>query len=257
MSTMQGGPRFNPDALAFINAANLVNNTHQNAINRLVLDLKNYGIWTKMKAIYPFVGGTASSHKFNLKDPRDDNAAYRLTFTAGIVHSSNGVLPNGTSDTANTYLSPLSVLQQNSSHISYYSRTNNLVQTVDMSSVGTGNTHKIEINLYGTTYYGNVNVAYATNSSTSISDTRGFWVANRNSATQTTSFRNGSKIIDSAVNSTGLSDRNILLFGQYAGTRYSDKQCAFATIGDGLTDTEAANLYTAVQAYQTSLNRQV
>ena len=38
---------------------------------------------------------------------------------------------------------------------------------------------------------------------------------------------------------------------------YSNRQCAFASIGDGLTDTEAANLYTAVQAYQTTLSRNV
>jgi len=38
---------------------------------------------------------------------------------------------------------------------------------------------------------------------------------------------------------------------------YTTKQCAFASIGDGLIDTEAANLYTAVQAYQTTLSRNV
>jgi hypothetical protein len=37
-----------------------------------------FGIWRKTHAIYPLLGGTASAHKFNLKDPRDLNAAYRL-----------------------------------------------------------------------------------------------------------------------------------------------------------------------------------
>jgi hypothetical protein len=44
---------------------------------------------------------------------------------------------------------------------------------------------------------------------------------------------------------------NILGYGYYAN------QFAFASIGDGLTNTEAANFYTAVQAYQTTLSRQV
>ena len=39
--------------------------------------------------------------------------------------------------------------------------------------------------------------------------------------------------------------------------QYTPHQNAFTSIGDGLTDTEAANLYTAVQAFQTALNRQV
>jgi len=38
---------------------------------------------------------------------------------------------------------------------------------------------------------------------------------------------------------------------------YSNKQCAFASIGNGLTDTEAANFYTAVNTYQTTLGRNV
>ena len=38
---------------------------------------------------------------------------------------------------------------------------------------------------------------------------------------------------------------------------WSDRQCAFASIGDGLTDTDASTLYTAVQAFQTTLGRNV
>jgi hypothetical protein len=40
-------------------------------------------------------------------------------------------------------------------------------------------------------------------------------------------------------------------------TGYSNKQYAFASIGSGLTDAEAAALYTAVQAFNTTLSRQV
>ena len=38
---------------------------------------------------------------------------------------------------------------------------------------------------------------------------------------------------------------------------YTNSQCAFASIGNGLTDTDASNLYTRVQAFQTALSRQV
>ena len=38
---------------------------------------------------------------------------------------------------------------------------------------------------------------------------------------------------------------------------YGTRQLAFATIGDGLTDTDASNLYTRVQAFQTTLGRAV
>jgi hypothetical protein len=94
------------DATAFITAAGITNLTQASAINTLVNDLKTYGLWTKMKALYPFVGGTATSHKFNLKDPRDLDAAFRLVFTGGWTHTSTGAKPNGTTGYANTYLNP-------------------------------------------------------------------------------------------------------------------------------------------------------
>ena len=93
---------FDADAQAFITAAAITDVTQQNAINTLVVDLKGYNIWTKMKALYPFVGGTASTHKFNLKNPLDTDAAFRLTFSGGWTHSSTGALPNGTNAYADT-----------------------------------------------------------------------------------------------------------------------------------------------------------
>ena len=90
------------DALAFITAAAITDATQQTAIDTLVKGMKADGIWTKMKAIYPFVGGTATTHKWNLKDPRDLDAAFRLVFNGGWTHSSNGALPNGTNGYADT-----------------------------------------------------------------------------------------------------------------------------------------------------------
>jgi len=119
-----GGGGVDPDAQAFITAAGITDPTQQGAINTLVVDLKGYSIWTKFKAIYPIVGGTASQHKYNLKDPRDLDAAFRLTFATGWTHSSTGMLPNGASAFANSFLIPNTTLTLNSTHISYYSRTN-------------------------------------------------------------------------------------------------------------------------------------
>ena len=53
----------------------------------LVTSLKQTNLWNKMLIIYPFVGGNANSHKFNLKDPRDDNGAFRLQFSGGMTNS--------------------------------------------------------------------------------------------------------------------------------------------------------------------------
>ena len=66
---MPKAPAVDPDAQAFITAAAITDPTQQSAINTLVVDLKGYSIWTKFKAIYPVVGGIASSHAVNLKTP--------------------------------------------------------------------------------------------------------------------------------------------------------------------------------------------
>ena len=114
-----------PDAEAFLLAAEITDDTEISAINQLVIDLKNNNLWTKMRAVYPFVGGTSTTHKFNLKDPRDLDVAYRLTFSGGIVHSSTGVLPNGTNGWADTYLNSSVTNFPTPMYISlsYYSRT--------------------------------------------------------------------------------------------------------------------------------------
>ena len=78
-------------------------------------------------------------------------------------------------------------------------------------------------------------------------------------------WQNGIEQTDStslASNSTVLSGYNIYIGAYNAylnGTpaQYSNHQQALTSIGNGLTDTEAANYYTAVQAFQTTLGRNV
>jgi hypothetical protein len=253
---------FDADAQAFITAAGLTNPTQQTAINTLVVSLKGYSIWTKMKAIYPMVGGTATTHKWNLKDPQDTNAAYRLSFIGGWTHSSTGATPNGVNSYANTFLIPNSVLTQNSTHVSYYSRTNSNLTEVEIGVANgpnaTDNKLVLEIRTSGVTYY-NIN-------STNIylqaldTDSRAFYIGNRTASNVVNGWRNSSKIVTGTTASTTPSTANVYL-GAFNRTSsvavYSTKQCAFASLGDGLTDTDAGNLYTAVQTFNTTLGRQV
>lgn len=55
-------------------------------------------------AIYPFAGTTASQQKFNLINPADTDAAYRLTFGGGMTHNANGIKGNGTNATCRTHI---------------------------------------------------------------------------------------------------------------------------------------------------------
>ena len=100
------GGGYDADAQAFITAAGITDLTQKNAINQLVIGLKADGLWTKSRAIYPFVGGDATSHKWNLRTPLDTNGAFRLTFVGGITHSANGIKGNSLNGYYETYLNP-------------------------------------------------------------------------------------------------------------------------------------------------------
>ena len=245
-------------AAAFISAAGITDATQISAINNLVVGMKADGIWTKMKAIYPFVGGTASTHKWNLKDPRDSDAAFRLVFNGGWTHSSNGATPNGTNGYADTKLLPSSVLTQNSTHLSYYSRTNISALQVEMGLYEANKALYLLYDFNGLGWKG-INSVDAP-SGTIFTPTNGMLIGNRPNSTTENYFHKGSLSQTITRNSVGLSALKILLgcYNTSSGpVYYSTKQVAFSTIGDGLTDTEASNLYTRVQAYQTELSRQV
>ena len=93
---------FDSDAQAFIDAAALTDRIEKLAINQFVVQLKAQSLWTKMQLIYPLIGGTSTTMKWNLKDPRDLNAAYRATFVNGGTFSDSGYTTNGTSNYLNT-----------------------------------------------------------------------------------------------------------------------------------------------------------
>jgi hypothetical protein len=247
------------DAQAFITAASITDPTQQSAINTLVLDLKGYNIWTKMKALYPFVGGTASQHKWNLKDPRDLDAAFRLVFSGGVTHSSNGVQFGGVNGWAETYLNANTAFTTNDSfHGSIYSRTNSNIDGCDYGGVNAS--ARTELWLRSSTD-NLVTSAHLNRITTPNSNSTGYYVSTRSNSTTFKVFKNNSQLGSTYTGANGARLDVTMPIGAYKiGTTplyFSNKQYAFASIGDGLTDTEAANFYTAVQAFQTTLGRQV
>jgi len=225
--------------------------------------LKSANIWTKMKALYPFVGGTSTSHKFNLKDPRDLDAAYRLVFNGGMTHSSNGVLFGGSNGYANTFLTPSTSLALGSAHMSFYSRTNTTVNCIDFGAEKTSNS-----SFYGliknssNNSYIRINRAGSPEATTPMSNSNVFFIANRASSfSGEILYVNSTKpTLTNAGNANGIVTIPLFigcLNDNGNPAYYTNRECAFSSIGDGLTDTEAANFYTAVQAFNTTLGRAV
>jgi hypothetical protein len=248
---------FDADAQAFFNrvttAGGTLTDTEKTAVNTLVVALKADGIWDKMKAIYPMVGASAAACAQNLK-----SSSFTGTFTAGWTFASTGAKPNGTSAFMDTTLIANNILLVNSNHISFYSRTNIDGQFCDIGANFPGATAEISIyprinNLF---YIANGSQNYKTIANTS---SFGLYINTRTTNTIIKAYKNGNLVINS-TNPTGQTTVPFFIGAirtQVTGIAFSNRECAFSTIGDGLTDTEAANFYTDIQAFQTTLNRQV
>jgi hypothetical protein len=262
---LQSNFKEDTDATAFITAAQLTNPTIVSAVRSLVLNLKGYGLWDKLKAIYPIVSDgisqtRASQHKWNLKDPRDLDAAYRLAFQpSGWTHSSTGALPNG-GTYANTFFAP-NLLPLNSAHMSYYSRTDTTSTSVDMGVGQTGFGDFLLAPRYNTGLYdiSRINSGYPGGGTATVS--QGLFTVSRVSSTGFKTYKNSSILTDRpSATSTTAATLPIWIGALNLNGGISDRttrEVAFATIGEGLTDFEAANLYTVVQTFQTTLGRQV
>jgi hypothetical protein len=254
--------QFDADAQAFFNrvttAGGTLSATEQNAVNTLVIQMKTDGIWTKMKAIYPMVGASAAACSQNLK-----SSSFTGTFTAGWTFASTGVTPNGTSAYMNTGFLPSTNSTVDNVHLSFYSRTNNSFGSypVEMGSeVANGSTaFALAVRMPSDPFKGRIGGGVAV--SYSNSDSSGFYTVSRISSNNIFGQKNGTT---QATNTTSQSFQNVP-FNIWIGCLNtansvnipSNRQCAFSSIGDGLSTTEASNFYTAVQAMQTTLSRNV
>jgi hypothetical protein len=249
---------FDADAEAFFArvtaAGGALSSTEQTAVNRLVLDMKSSGIWTPMKAIYPMVGASAAACAQNLK-----SSSFTGTFSSGWTFASTGATPNGTSAYMTTGVNPSTQLLQNSTHLSFYSRTNTTDSPVRVDiGLNSGTNVSLYLSCKINSSYGPLsninNIGIKTLSL--LPNSLGFYISSRVVSTERKIYANNSLFDTYTVNSQSPVNDNIILGSNLTG-EFSDRQCAFASIGDGLTDTQASNFYTAVQAFQTTLSRQV
>ena len=245
------------DAQAFFNrvtaAGGSLTTTEQNAVNQLVVALKAYGIWTKIDAAYPMVGSSAASSAQNLK-----SSSFTLTFSGGWVYNSSGIVPNGTNTFANTGLTPSTTLTNTDTHLSYYSKTNANGVQIEMgtSIFSFGPYLMFEIRTSGVTYP--IINSQGPYPSFADSDSRAFYLATR-SGTTVNGWRNATKA--GTVTTTASANQTLPIYiGAWnlngVASNYTTKICAYASIGKGLTDTEAGNYYTAITTFQTALSRQ-
>ena len=115
------------DAVAYINKLNetvTLSVLEEETITTLITGYKSAGLWNKRTAIYMPLWADATANSYNIKDPRDLDEAFRLTWiqpTTPWIHQSTGALPNGIDTEADSYVNPSTHLSLGSASLGYYS----------------------------------------------------------------------------------------------------------------------------------------
>jgi hypothetical protein len=261
------GVVYDPNAQAFITAAGITDTTQKNAVNQLVLDLKSNSLWSKMYIIYPFIGGTSTTTKYNLVDP----ATYTITWNGGATFASTGVQGNGTNSYGQTglvmttfYGSVPTITTSNS--MSVYSRTSSTGEYIECGTNASGQPAFQVLCRRGTgnCIWDNYNASNG-RVNAAVTNSQGLFLTSRTSQTSMKGFRNATSF---ATNTTSATTSNItttlnrelyILAANNNGTAasYSNRELAFYHWGAGLSDAEVSTFYTIVQTFQTTLSRNV
>lgn len=254
-----GASGFDPDAINFLNVAAITNTTQRYALNTAVRDLKNANIWGKLRAVYPVMGTTATSQKWNLKNPVDSNGAHRIIFNGGISHSSSGFIGNGTNAYADTNFN-VTDLSAGDAHLAIYNQTNTTPTSVEID-MGSFNESTFQGALLASEITaGTVRARLFNNAADFVAaGNTGFFLITTTSDTRL--FTKGVKRTTIANSGTfPLTSGNIFVgalnsSGTPTAAYYTPQTYSWVSIGDGLSDTQATDYYNIVQAYQTTLGR--
>jgi len=249
-----GGASFDADAQAFFDrvttAGGTLSTTEKNATNQLVLDMKTAGIWSSMKAIYPMVGASAAACAQNLK-----SSSFTGTFSSGWTFAASGATPNGTSAFLNSGL--------------------NASSNLSITSLSFGGYTSSTANRATDSYHGASPPAYLMHSFKSynvcefyrplggalqiLGGTVGMVQANQ-LLTSSKIYRNNTTGASGTITIASLPNQNMYIGGINSnGTAafFDNHLISYYYYADGFTDTQASDHYTAVQAFQTTLSRNV
>jgi len=220
----------------------------------IISNMKAIGTWQLSNAVYGFVGGTADSHKWNWKDLRDVDTAFRMTFT-NMSHSSNGIQGNSTDAFADTKVNGITDIPLNTNFMGMYNSNASLSpitaimgynDTGVQLSVGLSNSN------LGANHTGN-----AANAGNVVNNLKGFRLNYRVSNTQFKHLVNGSiyPFTSTAITRGDFTITIGALNGHFK-IAFNNAIVPFAIIGNQvLTDTQALQQSQIVTNAQLILNR--
>ena len=261
-----GGGGFDPDALAFITAAGITGATQQAAIIQLVANLKGTGsttnntdVWSDLKAIYPYCPiddstATRDAFKYNLINPLDTDAAFRIDWFNSPTAAITGITGNGTNQYGNTHFKPLTELTNvTDASFGFVSRTNS---SRGGAPFGCNDGAKyFNVYLRNTSTVG-FRIGSVDTFSGVVNNSSGVFITTSNVANEIKTYQNNN-LIRTYTNTDILPDLDCYLLANNSGTLglASTNELSFTFMGAALTVNQAEDLYDAITTYNTSLGR--
>ena len=244
------------DAARFLQVTGVTGQNEVFALNTLVQKLKYANLWARYQIIYPFLGTTSTTQKFNLKNPQDTNGAYRITFVNGGTFNASGYTSDGVNDYGNTNLIGTSIgAGLNDFSISYYIKNAPADDGFDFGTRNNTNwlagNFRTATNLMSGRAYNNTVTTLANPHTTGLysisrSNSANFFMGVNNTTTTGTQTSTGRPAFN-------------LLFGGYNdfGTpgQFSNRNFQFFAVGNSITSAEHTTLWNIVAEYQSNLNR--
>lgn len=243
-------------------AGGSLSTTEQQAVTELVADLKSYGIWNKMHAIYPMVGASAAACAQNLK-----SSSYTASFTAGWTYASTGITGNGTSAYMDTGFVPSSQFASFNNGASFYSRTDSSIGVYDygiQASGGIGHNTYANYPSFGGRWHLQCVFADRPIWTPPGTQSSGLYTGVTGAANDRRAYRNGVLLASStATSTTSLTTLNLSIpLGCLRDTgtgfqAFSNRQYALFALHQSLTASEVADFTSANLKFQTTLSRNV
>ena len=245
---------YDTDAQAFFTSSAITDTVQKRAINDFVIALKKDSLWNKFLAIYPMVGGDSATTSFNLKDPRNVDAAYRITWHGSPDFKTTGVTCSTTGDWGDTHLVDTLLLYNNSS-ISYYSGTENQTAGYDMGCSNSIEPFNI-MSIYENFSKDIVNTWFNAYGSTQYqpASTVGLFT-NSSSTDKVTRYDNGVAVATYRAPDNAYTHSVITIGEVTDDSNIGLRECRLAAIGSGLTDAQALTFYNIVKTFETKLSR--
>ena len=244
------------DASAYIARAAITDATQKSAVNDLVVNLKTASLWTKGRAIYPFVGGSDTAHSKNLKAD-----AYNITWSgAGVTHNANGITGNAVTAYGTTGFDFATDGHATEASLYVYCRTAAATNNCDwIGAINSGSSNRAGLGNAGNAVallgissngLGSSTIAVSSNFSRHVA-------GNRSGASAQELYADATQATNTEAFTSRCNNDIFLLARNGNGTadKFTNSNLAFAWIGDSLTSGEWSTFRGIIDTFQAALSR--